>query len=107
MTPTRRQRDFSIGLCRTNILTTDSTLISTEGVTRRKYLDVLGTPIAYVDVGDGNPIVFLNGKPTPSYVRRRITPHVLPYGPCLAPDHVGVGNPAETMASFVSKVLAG
>ena len=48
--------------------------------------------MAYADVGEGDPIVFLHGNPTPSYLWRNIIPHVLPLGRCLAPDYVGMGN---------------
>jgi haloalkane dehalogenase len=66
--------------------------ISTEDISYRKYLSVLGVDIAYVDVGVGDPIVFLHGNPTPSYLWRNIIPHALPFGRCLAPDYVGMGN---------------
>ena len=48
--------------------------------------------MAHVDVGAGNPIVFLHGTPTPSYLWPNIIPHLLPLGRCLAPDYVGMGN---------------
>jgi haloalkane dehalogenase len=66
--------------------------ISTEDMSYRKYAPVLGTTMAYVDVGVGDPIVFLHGNPTPSYLWRNIIPHLLPFGRCLAPDYVGMGN---------------
>jgi len=66
--------------------------ISTEEVAYRKRVRVRGTTMAYVDVGDGDPIVFLHGNPTPSYLWRRVIPRVLPLGRCLAPDYVGMGN---------------
>jgi len=66
--------------------------ISTEDISYRKYVEVLGTNMAYVDVGAGDPIVFLHGNPTPSYLWRNIIPHLLPFGRCLAPDCVGMGN---------------
>jgi haloalkane dehalogenase len=69
--------------------------ISTEAVTFRKRVDVRDTTMAYVDVGEGDPIVFLHGNPTPSYLWRSIIPRVLPYGRCLAPDYVGMGNSAQ------------
>lgn len=69
-----------------------STPISTEDISYRKYVSVLGTQIAYVDVGHGDPIVFLHGNPTPSYLWRNIIPHLLPLGRCLAPDYVGMGT---------------
>jgi haloalkane dehalogenase len=66
--------------------------ISTEEASYRKYVDVLDTTMAYVDVGAGDPIVFLHGNPTPSYLWRNIIPFLLPFGRCLAPDYVGMGN---------------
>ena len=66
--------------------------ISTEAPSYRKRIGVLDTDMAYVDVGEGDPIVFLHGNPTPSYLWRNIIPHLLPYGRCLAPDYVGMGN---------------
>jgi haloalkane dehalogenase len=66
--------------------------ISTEDVSYRKRIPVLDTDMAYVDVGEGDPIVFLHGNPTPSYLWRNIIPHLLPFGRCLAPDFVGMGN---------------
>lgn len=67
-------------------------LISTEEISYRKYLPVLGTRMAYVDAGSGDPIVFLHGNPTPSYLWRKIIPRLLPFGRCLAPDYIGMGN---------------
>jgi len=66
--------------------------ISTEDVSYRKRVPVLDTELAYVDVGEGDPIVFLHGNPTPSYLWRNIIPYALPFGRCLAPDLVGMGN---------------
>ncbi len=66
--------------------------ISTEDPSYRKRIQVLDTDMAYVDVGEGDPIVFLHGNPTPSYLWRNIIPHVIQYGRCLAPDFVGMGN---------------
>ncbi len=68
--------------------------ISTEDASYRKYVSVLDTTMAYVDVGNGDPIVFLHGNPTPSYLWRNIIPALLPFGRCLAPDFVGMGNSA-------------
>jgi len=67
-------------------------VISTEDASYRKRLSVLDTNMAYVDVGEGDPIVFLHGNPTPSYLWRNIIPYALPFGRCLAPDYVGMGN---------------
>jgi haloalkane dehalogenase len=40
-------------------------MISTEEISYRKYVEVLGAKMAYVDAGVGDPIVFLRGVPTP------------------------------------------
>jgi haloalkane dehalogenase len=48
--------------------------------------------MAYVDAGEGDPIVFLHGNPTRFYLWRNILPHLLPFGRCLATDYVGMGN---------------
>jgi len=66
--------------------------ISTEDVSYRKRVSILDTDMAYVDVGEGDPIVFLHGNPTPSYLWRNIIPYLIPFGRCLAPDYVGMGN---------------
>jgi haloalkane dehalogenase len=66
--------------------------ISTEDASYRKRVRVLDADMAYVDVGEGDPIVFLHGNPTPSFLWRNIIPYALPFGRCLAPDYVGMGN---------------
>lgn len=71
-----------------------SAAISTEDVSYRKHVQVAGTQMAYVDVGEGDPIVFLHGNPTPSYLWRHAIPSLLPFGRCLAPDYIGMGNSA-------------
>ena len=53
---------------------------------------VLDTEIAYVDRGTGDPIVFLHGNPTSSYLWRHVIPHLEGLGRCLAPDLVGMGE---------------
>jgi haloalkane dehalogenase len=53
---------------------------------------VEGLEMAYVEVGDGDPIVFLHGNPTSSYLWRNVIPHVADLGRCIAPDLVGMGD---------------
>lgn len=53
---------------------------------------VLGLDLATVDVGVGDPIVFLHGNPTSSFLWRNIIPHVEHLGRCVAPDLVGFGD---------------
>lgn len=56
------------------------------------YLDVKESKIHYVDVGTGDPILFLHGNPTSSYLWRNIIPYLSPYGRCIAPDLIGMGK---------------
>ena len=42
--------------------------------------------------GQGDPLVFLHGNPTSSYLWRNIIPHVLELGRCIAPDLIGMGD---------------
>jgi haloalkane dehalogenase len=58
----------------------------------RKRLDAAGVEMAYVDLGQGDPIVFLHGNPTSSYLWRNIIPHLAPHARCLAPDLAGMGD---------------
>jgi haloalkane dehalogenase len=58
----------------------------------RRRLRVIDTELAYVDVGTGDPVVFLHGNPTSSYLWRNVIPHVEGFGRCLAPDLLGMGD---------------
>ena len=53
---------------------------------------VLGREMAYVEVGEGDPIVLLHGNPTSSYLWRNVLPHLQPLGRCIAPDLIGMGD---------------
>ncbi|MGH7308585.1 MAG: haloalkane dehalogenase [Candidatus Rokuibacteriota bacterium] len=61
-------------------------------------LDVLDSTLAYVDVGQGPPVVFLHGNPTSSYLWRNVIPHVTSVGRCLAPDLIGMGDSGRAPA---------
>jgi len=58
----------------------------------RRRISVSGAEMAYVDAGSGDPVVFLHGNPTSSYLWRNVIPHVEPHARCLAPDLVGMGE---------------
>lgn len=66
--------------------------ISSADTHPRKQTRVLDTDMSYVDVGNGDPIVFLHGNSTSSYLWRNIIPYVSDLGRCLAPDLVGMGR---------------
>src|ERR1700754_2477838 len=48
--------------------------------------------MAYVEAGEGDPIVLLHGNPTSSYLWRNVLPHLQPRGRCIAPDLIGMGD---------------
>jgi len=58
----------------------------------KKHISILGKDIAYIETGTGDPIVFLHGNPTSSYVWRNIIPYVSHLGRCIAPDLIGMGD---------------
>ena len=53
---------------------------------------VLGSEMAYVEMGEGDPIVLLHGNPTSSYLWRNVLPHLQPLGRSIAPDLIGMGD---------------
>jgi len=68
------------------------TPISTHDPSCRKTVEAQGSTLAYVDSGAGDPIVFLHGNPTFSYIWRNVIPHLTGEGRCLAPDLIGMGH---------------
>jgi haloalkane dehalogenase len=70
-------------------------MISATFPYQKKRQEVLGLEMAYVEVGSGNPIVFLHGNPTSSYLWRNIIPHLEGWGRCIAPDLIGMGDSAK------------
>jgi len=52
--------------------------------------------MSYVDIGEGDPIVFLHGNLTSSYLWRNVIPHVVGLGRILAPDLVGYGRSGKS-----------
>jgi len=63
-----------------------------EPSSTKKHVKVLGADMAYVEVGQGRPIVFLHGNPTSSYLWRHVIPEVAGSGRCIAPDLIGMGD---------------
>ncbi|MER6915099.1 haloalkane dehalogenase [Streptomyces sp. NPDC000594] len=70
----------------------DSAAIPARDPYRRHRVRVDGIGMAYIDEGQGDPIVFLHGNPTSSYIWRNVLPHLVDHGRCIAPDLVGMGD---------------
>ena len=56
------------------------------------YVDLLDSQMHYLDEGEGDPILFLHGNPTSSYLWRNVIPHLTQNGRCIAPDLIGMGK---------------
>src|SRR5215471_13823216 len=67
-------------------------IISATFPYQKQQCRVLGREMAYVEVGEGDPIVLLHGNPTSSYLWRNVLPHLQPLGRCIAPDLIGMGD---------------
>ena len=66
--------------------------MNTNTAYKKKTTRVKGYDMRYVETGEGEPIVFLHGNPTSSYLWRDIIPHCEPLGRCIAPDLIGMGD---------------
>jgi haloalkane dehalogenase len=65
----------------------------------KKSTQINNLDMAYVEDGEGDPIVFLHGNPTSSYLWRNIIPHLSDRYRCVAPDLVGMGDSAKLKES--------
>jgi haloalkane dehalogenase len=74
-------------------------MISAQMPYEKKYQQVNGKKIAYVDVGEGAPIVLLHGNPTSSYLWRNVIPELAGKGRVIAPDLIGQGDSEKLPAS--------
>ncbi|MBW7883608.1 MAG: haloalkane dehalogenase [Caldilineaceae bacterium] len=66
--------------------------ISAEFPFASKYIEVFGARMHYIDEGEGDPVLFLHGNPTSSYLWRNIIPYMTPLARCVAPDLMGMGK---------------
>jgi len=67
-------------------------MISAAFPFKKRRQGVLNGEMAYVEVGEGDPIVLLHGNPTSSYLWRNVLPHLASRGRCIAPDLIGMGD---------------
>jgi len=74
-------------------------MISAEFPFEKKTQEVGGKRIAYVDQGEGDPIVLLHGNPTSSYLWRNVIPELEGCGRVIVPDLIGQGDSEKLPAS--------
>lgn len=72
--------------------------ISAADPYERRRVAVLDSEMSYVETGSGDPIIFLHGNPTSSYLWRNVIPHLDGLGRCLAPDLIGMGQSGKNPA---------
>lgn len=66
--------------------------MSESNLPEKRFVDVRGKRMAYVEAGSGAPIVFQHGNPTSSYLWRNIMPALAKRGRCIAVDLIGMGD---------------
>lgn len=69
--------------------------ISEDFPFRSRYIEVYGASMHYIDEGSGDPVLFLHGNPTSSYLWRNIIPYLIPHARCIAVDLIGMGKSAK------------
>jgi len=74
--------------------------ISSDFPLTSEWIEVFGSKMHYVEEGTGDPILFLHGNPTSSYLWRNIIPHLSPYGRAIAPDLIGYGKSDKPLIEY-------
>ncbi|OJJ12739.1 haloalkane dehalogenase [Alphaproteobacteria bacterium AO1-B] len=69
--------------------------MTSDWAAAKKKISVEGHDMAYVERGQGRPIVFLHGNPTSSFLWRDVIPACEHLGRCIAPDLIGMGDSAK------------
>ena len=59
---------------------------------KKRFMEVNGKSMAYVDKGSGDTVLFLHGNPTSSFLWRNIAPHVEDINRIVIPDLIGMGD---------------
>ena len=72
--------------------TSDDDPIFAEMPYPSQFVEVLGSRMHYVEAGTGDPVLFLHGNPTSSYLWRNVIPYVAERARCIAPDLIGHGD---------------
>ena len=62
-----------------------------KGMCESNTVEVLDSTIHYIESGQGDPILFIHGMPTYSYLWRNVIPGLKDSGRCIALDLIGMG----------------
>lgn len=74
-------------------------IFSEKPFAAKKFIDIKGRRMAYIDEGEGDPIVFQHGNPTSSYLWRNLMPYSRGLGRLIACDLIGMGDSEKLPAS--------
>ncbi len=77
---------------------------SAQPFAAKKFLEIKGRRMAYIDEGEGAPIVFAHGNPTSSYLWRNVMPACRGLGRLIACDMIGMGE-SEKLPDFWPRPL--
>jgi haloalkane dehalogenase len=66
---------------------------------KKKVQSVMDKHIAYVEEGEGDPILLLHGNPTSSYLWRNVIPELAGLGRVIVPDLIGQGDSEKLPAA--------
>ena len=73
--------------------------LNTQAFANKKFIDINGSRMAYIDEGEGDAIVFQHGNPTSSYLWRNVMPYCCGLGRLIACDLIGMGDSAKLSPS--------
>lgn len=62
---------------------------------KKKTVEILGSIMAYVESGVGDPVILIHGNPTSSFLWRHVIPEIRYQARCIAIDLVGMGDSAK------------
>ena len=66
--------------------------MQSSAVAEKKFIEIKRRKMAYIDEGEGAPIVFQHGYPTSSYLWRNVMPACAGLGRLIACDLIGMGD---------------
>ena len=67
---------------------------------QKKSVEVLGSKMAYLETGTGEPVIFIHGNPTSSYLWRNVMPYIASQGRAIAVDLIGMGQSGKPDISY-------
>jgi haloalkane dehalogenase len=67
---------------------------------KSRFVTIKGSSMHYIEEGQGDPILFVHGNPTSSYLWRNVIPQLTGSGRCIALDLIGMGGSDKPDISY-------